>query len=149
MIIEKAISSDHQILSALTKRSKAYWGYSAVQMQLWDEELTLTPDYIKANAVYKSVGNEQIVGFYAYRSLTATLVRLDSLFVLPDAIGSRVGQRLMAHFIQQARSDSFRKVVLDADPNAEGFYARQGFTVVGHKTTAIVGRYMPVMEREL
>ena len=149
MIIEKAIPSDHQVLSALTKRSKAYWGYSIEQMQLWDEELTLTPDYLKANAAYKSVRNEQTVGFYAYRSLTATLVRLDSLFVSPDAIGSGVGKRLMVHFFEQAKSAGFRKVILDADPNAEGFYACQGFTVVGQKATSIVGRYMPVMEKEL
>ena len=149
MIVERATLNDHQALSILMKTSKAYWGYSAEQMHLWNEELTITANYIQVNAMYKTTQNGQIAGFYAYRKLTTMLVKLDSLFVSPDFIGSGVGRLLMTHFLQQARSDGFQKVVLDADPNAEGFYARQGFMVVGQKATSIVGRYMPVMEREL
>ena len=37
-------------------------------------------------------------------------------------------------------------MTLDADPNAESFYARFGFTQVGQLQSSIKDRFLPIME---
>jgi predicted GNAT family N-acyltransferase len=39
-----------------------------------------------------------------------------------------------------------KKVILEAEPNAEGFYAKFGFVKIGEIETSIKNRYLPVME---
>ena len=50
MTIEKANNADHQLLTEITKKSKAYWGYSEEQIEIWSKFLTITSLYIR----YKS-----------------------------------------------------------------------------------------------
>lgn len=42
MRIEKATIQDTEILTQITKKSKAYWGYSEQQMAKWNDNLTIT-----------------------------------------------------------------------------------------------------------
>ena len=63
MVIEKANNTDHEILTQITKKSKAFWGYSEEQIEIWSTFLTVTSGYIKANAVYKISVEDQIVGY--------------------------------------------------------------------------------------
>ena len=42
MKIEKAIINDNQVLTEITKKSKAYWGYSEEQISKWNDSLTIT-----------------------------------------------------------------------------------------------------------
>jgi hypothetical protein len=53
MKIERAKITDHRVLSELTKKPKAFWGFSPEQIGKWDKELTITPDYIKKIAYIK------------------------------------------------------------------------------------------------
>ena len=124
-------------------------GYSTEQMDQWRDELTVTPDNITSGSVYKLIRNHRIMGYYAYRALAAEIVKLDSLFISPDHIGSGMGEKLANNFLIRAKGEGFNKVTLDADPNAEGFYVSVGFVTVGKKETSVPGRYMPIMEKEL
>lgn len=63
MVIEKANNTDHEILTQITKKSKAFWGYSEEQIEIWSTFLTVTSGYIEANAVYKISVEDQIVGY--------------------------------------------------------------------------------------
>ncbi len=141
--------ADHVALSHLTKASKAFWSYSAELMEQWNDELTITRDYIRDNEVYILVNHKQIVGYYAYLKLSKVTVKLDNLFVLPEYIGQGMGKILMIDFLKKGKREGFSKVEVYADPNAEGFYARFGFVVIGKKQTIIAGRYLPVMEKQL
>ncbi|MBS7232814.1 hypothetical protein KHA90_17485 [Flavobacterium psychroterrae] len=42
MTIKKANSNDHEILTQITKKSKAHWGYSNEQIEIWSEFLTVS-----------------------------------------------------------------------------------------------------------
>ena len=53
MKIEKACINDNEILTAITKKSKAYWGYSEEQIIKWNDSLTITATYIETNSVFK------------------------------------------------------------------------------------------------
>ena len=66
MTIEKAKITDNETLTAITKKSKAFWGYSPEQIQEWDKNLTISQDYIKEHNVYKLTVNNLIIGYYSY-----------------------------------------------------------------------------------
>ncbi|OXA81629.1 Ribosomal protein S18 acetylase RimI [Flavobacterium aquidurense] len=149
MTIEKAISADHQILTDITKKSKAYWGYSDEQIENWSQFLTVTSVYIEANAVYKLTLENKIVGYYSFLFEDEETVKLDNLFVLPEYIGKGFGKILMRHFLSEVDKTSITKIVLNSEPNAEQFYAKLGFVKTGQIETSIKDRYMPIMQLEL
>jgi hypothetical protein len=90
MAIEKANNTDHQILTQITKKSKAFWGYSEEQIEIWSKFLTVTSSYIDTNTVYKLSIKDQIVGYYSFFNKDQKTVKLDNLFVLPEYIGKRI-----------------------------------------------------------
>lgn len=148
-IISKATIEDAEILTKITKKSKAYWGYSKMQIEAWSSQLTINKTYIETNKVYKLVINDLIVGYYSYIILEENAVQLDNLFLLPEYIGTGLGTFLMNDFLDRCKALKFQKVVLDADPNAENFYKKHGFKIVGQIETSIKDRFLPIMELNL
>lgn len=146
MKIEKALSSDHQILTEITKKSKAHWGYSDEQIKNWSEFLTVTPDYIEKNGVYKLIIDHKSAGYYSFFYQDVKTVKLDNLFLLPEYIGKGLGRILMEHFLLEINKTIVKKVVLNSEPNAEQFYAKLGFLKTGQIETSIKDRFMPIME---
>ena len=86
MTIEKANIIDDEILTLITKKSKAFWGYSPEQIQEWDKNLTISQDYIKEHNVYKLTVNNLIIGYYSYFFKDEKEIELDNLFILPEYI---------------------------------------------------------------
>lgn len=150
MKIEKVNSADHEILTEITKKSKAFWGYSEDQMQLWNDALTITKEHIETNFTYKFLHENRIIGYYSYFNIDSTIIKLDNLFVLPDNIGKGFGNFLMQDFLNRIKENrDIKKVLLDADPNAEKFYQKVGFTTIGQLQTSIKNRFLPIMELKL
>ena len=149
MTIEKANSQDHEILTKITKKSKAYWGYSDEQIATWSEFLTITSIYIETESVYKLTLKNKIAGYYSFLSEDEKTVKLDNLFVLPEYIGKGFGRLLMEHFLLQISKTNADKIILNSEPNAEQFYAKLGFVKTGQIETSIKDRFMPIMELEL
>ncbi|MGV3459521.1 MAG: GNAT family N-acetyltransferase [Flavobacterium sp.] len=148
-MIVRATAEDHVSLSILTKRSKAYWGYSAEQMAQWDSQLTITPEYISANETYILVSGEKTAGYYSlHKSDTHTII-LDNLFVDPEFIGKGHGKLLLADAVERARGMGFKTIALEADSNAESFYRRFGFITAGQAKTSVPGRLLPVMQLQV
>jgi predicted GNAT family N-acyltransferase len=58
-------------------------------------------------------------------------VKIGRMAVLAECRGRSVGRRVLEFLIEHARQHGFRRVVLDAQLHAEGFYLKQGFTPVG------------------
>ncbi len=149
MKIEKAHRTDANALTELTIRSKDYWNYGAKQIEVWREDLTITPDYIDDNQIFKLIVSNNLVGFYAFRSEGKSLVKLHFLFVEPEYIGKGYGKALMDDFLERVRTTGYEKATLDSDPNAEKFYELLGFKTVGKMKTKVEGRFLPIMEMEL
>ena len=91
MTIEKANKEDHLVLTEITKRSKAHWGYSQEQIKAWSELLTITEAYIKTHSVYKLQEAEKTLGYYAFFWEEDKSIRLDNMFLLPEYIGKGLG----------------------------------------------------------
>ncbi|WP_264525567.1 GNAT family N-acetyltransferase [Flavobacterium sp. N502536] len=149
MTIEKANTTDSEILTQITKKSKAYWGYSAEQIQKWEVNLTISPDYIREHDVFKLVKNEVIVGYYSYLFKEDKTVKMDNLFILPEYIGKGFGKYLFLDFLNRMKEAGVRIIQLDSEPNAEGFYSKMGFVKIGAFETSIKNRFMPIMEMKL
>ncbi|RZJ52941.1 MAG: N-acetyltransferase, partial [Flavobacterium sp.] len=103
MNIQKAKPEDHIRLTEITKKSKAFWGYSEEQILAWDKQLTITSAYIKNNPVFNLVEENKIMGYYSYIIEENNQVKLDNLFLLPEYIGKGLGALLMNDFLQRMR----------------------------------------------
>ena len=148
-MIISAKASDHTTLTHLTKRSKAYWGYSKEQIQKWNKELTITANYITENTVYKLVQNKEIIGYYSLIQIDQQTIELDNLFIHPNVIGRGMGSLLLQDALNRSKEDGYTRMKLYADPHATKFYLKKGFEVVGQLETAIPNRFLPIMERIL
>ena len=149
MTIQKAIPSDYEILTQITKKSKAYWGYSNEQIEDWSPFLTVTEEYIETNSVFNLMLDNQIIGYYSFFHESENSLKLDNLFVLPDFIGKGFGKLLMNDFLVRLQDLSVQKVVLNSEPNAESFYIKFGFVKIGQIETSIKDRYLPIMELKI
>ncbi len=146
MKIEKAIESDHLILTEITKKSKAFWGYSDEQLKIWENNLTISYQYIFKNATFKLVENGVIIGYYSFVKNDNNTIYLDNLFILPENINQGLGKLLVKDFLKRVENKGFEKIYLHSDPNAEKFYSKLGFLKVGEFETSIKNRYLPIME---
>lgn len=149
MKIQKAKPEDHIRLTEITKKSKAFWGYSKEQILAWDNQLTITSAYIQNNPVFNLVEKNKIMGYYSYIIEENNQVKLDNLFLLPEYIGKGFGLYLMNDFLQRMQNEKCQKIILDSEPNAEQFYQKLGFKKIGEFETSIKNRFMPIMEMDL
>ena len=146
MIIQPASITNAQELTDLTKKSKAYWGYSATQIEFWNEELTITPHYIAETETFVLINGQDILGYYSFVEISPEMVKLDNMFLLPSEIGKGFGRLLMVDFLERLKTRGYTHVKLDAEPGAQKFYEKFGFEVVDKLHSSIIGRFLPVME---
>ncbi len=146
MKIEKAKTDDHLILSEIAYQGKAFWGYEAEQLEKWKEDLTISKQYIENNETYKLVVNGTIIGFFSLLNIENDILKLDHLFMYPKYIGQGYGQILLKQCIETAKDMKAKKIILDADPNAEKFYGRFGFKMYNQLESSIKNRFLPQME---
>lgn len=130
----------------LAFRSKAVWGYDRAFMERCRAELTIADDQIRARPVYVWIESGRVLGFYALR-LEDGLVEIDHLWVAPEALRRGIGRALWRHLRQEAIRLGAARIGVSADPNAEGFYLRLGFSRVGTRPSgSIPGRSLPYLE---
>lgn len=146
MEILEAVGTDHEILTIITKKSKAYWGFSEDILKGWEHLLTVTKDYIEKCRVYKLVQNEETIGYYSFFFIDKSTIKLDNMFILPEFIGKGLGKILMNDFLKNAKQSNIDKITLDAEPKAEDFYKKFGFKTKGQLESSIKDRYLPIME---
>jgi GNAT superfamily N-acetyltransferase len=154
--IRPARADEAEALSELMLRSKAHWGYSAEFMEACRPVLRFTPEYVAANPIYVIEDDEGVQGVYSLRdlgllrSLGGRAVDLDVLFIEPRAIGRGYGRKLWLHAVEQARALGYMRMIVEADPNAESFYAKLGMERFGERESTIeAGRMLPLLGYDL
>lgn len=146
--IRRAVPTDADLLTGLTLRSKAHWGYDAQFMAAIRDDLTVTPAALAAGISGVSEIGGRIAGYYLLAS--EPNADLSLLFVDPDYIGNGVGAALWAHMLTAARTQDIASIRIEADPNAEGFYRRMGAVTIGDAPSgSIPGRRLPLMNYDL
>jgi hypothetical protein len=66
-------------------------------------------------------------------------------------MGQGIGRSLFLHAVDRAKHLGFKKLEIESDPNAEGFYLRMGARRVGLNASEVAGhrRELPVLVYEL
>jgi N-acetylglutamate synthase-like GNAT family acetyltransferase len=136
-------------LTQIALKSKAFWGYSEVQIESWREELTVSEQMISEMIVYKFLKDDKIIGFYILNQPKEETIELEFLFVLPKYIGQGIGNQLLQHSFEKAKILKAKTMQLLADPNAAPFYESKGFVIIDKKESTIAGRFLPVMQKDL
>jgi len=148
--IARAKPENAETLTRIAHDAKRQWGYPENWIAAWRDVLTIRPQFITRNVSYCAVDEGRIFGFYILTNENHEL-RLDHLWVEPEAMRRGIGRALFEHAVMQARSLGFNSIRIEADPNAEGFYQRMGAVRVGTSTGKIEGqrRDLPLLEFSL
>ncbi|MGW6457884.1 GNAT family N-acetyltransferase [Streptomyces sp. NPDC055078] len=138
MWIREALPAEAPHLTRLILRSKSHWGYSADQLARWADELTLAPDHIPARRVVVAEDDTAVLGVASLEG-TPPDGTLGLLFVEPAEVRRGIGRTLYAHVLDTARTLGFRRLTIDSDPHAEGFYRAQGARPLPAGTSGTTG----------
>jgi N-acetylglutamate synthase-like GNAT family acetyltransferase len=138
LLIRRATPVDAGALTAIAHDAKRYWGYPEEWIRHWQEDLTVTPDFVARNQVFVAERESEIIGFYALVILDHC-AELEHMWVAPKHIGTGVGKELFIHAMQLAAGDSISEVEISAEPNAESFYQKMGARRIGEVTSEVMG----------
>ncbi len=148
--IRRAGPDEAEVLTALSLRSKAYWGYNEAFMAAAAAELALSPQQLARLPAYVLEAEGRLAGFYLLEPIDEREVELSALFVEPDAIGRGYGRRLMEHAIATAKRLGYHAMLIHSDPNAEPFYRAMGAEPIGTVPSgSIPGRELPLLRVDL
>jgi N-acetylglutamate synthase-like GNAT family acetyltransferase len=153
--LSPALASDYKKLSELALCSKAYWGYDQEFLDKCQQELSYSEaqiDSLKFNFVVAThsthtLGQREIIGFYAIDFSYKPNPELEALFVLPNKIGQGVGKALIKAALIDAKKQGSTTLAIQGDPNATQFYLAAGGIQVGElESQSIPGRFLPLFE---
>jgi N-acetylglutamate synthase-like GNAT family acetyltransferase len=137
--IRKATTEDAATLTRIALDAKRHWGYPEHWIKRWQDDLTITPDYVTANRVYVAESESVLLGFYAL-IMRNEKAELDHIWVVPAHLGTGVGKQLFLHAMQIAAGERVSEVEILSDPNAEGFYRKMGAHRTGEAVSEIDGQ---------
>jgi len=137
--IREALPDDAATLTTIAHDAKRHWGYPEHWIEHWQNDLTISPDYVSANQVYVAECEGELLGFYAL-IVREDKAELDHLWVAPAHIGTGVGKELFIHAMQRAATEQISSVEISSDPNAEGFYRKMGAHRIGDIVSEIDGQ---------
>jgi len=146
--IRRARPTDAPALTRIAHAAKRHWGYAESLIELWRDDLTVTPDFIDAHAVYCAAHGARVLGFYAL-SRESDAFELEHMWVDPPHMGSGLGALLFEHALTTARSSGGAVLRIASDPNAEGFYRRMGARRAGDVAAQPPGRTLPLLVFDL
>jgi predicted N-acetyltransferase YhbS len=125
MAIRPASTSEVEALDRIAMAAKAHWGYSAQDLALWAQDLRTPPQTIAAWPTFVAESEGTVVGF-TQLCPTSDPWELVSLWVHPEHMRQGIGRQLLWRAIATASSSGQRRIHIDADPNALGFYLSCG-----------------------
>jgi GNAT superfamily N-acetyltransferase len=156
IIIRSALMSESAVLTEISFRSKHYWNYPEEYFKVWQEELTITPAYIKNNIVYVAEKYGQVIGyaslvevkadFWAGKVFVQKGFWLEHIFIIPAAIGTGVGSKLLKKITAQCSEMAITTIRIFVDPHARGFYDKLGARYIGESPSSIEGRAVSLYE---
>lgn len=148
--IVRARSAHAGRLSQIAHAAKSYWGYPAQWIELWHNQLTITPSFIEGNEVWAAEVDGSLLGFYALCGELPCL-KLEHLWVMPVAMQQGIGGALYRHALERAGARGAELLEIESDPNAEGFYVKMGAETVGEVGYVLEGqrRTLPLLQHRI
>lgn len=145
VVIRRALPSEAERLSALALRSKAHWGYDRDFLEQVRPILTFSKEDITRFPVYVLTlqDDDEPAGMYRLTG-EPPQGELEDLWLDPRIIGRGLGRLLFKHALSTAADEGFQALLIEADPNAAGFYRAMGAIRVGSRRSS-AGRTLPLL----
>ena len=144
--VRAARPGEAEVLTALSVRSKAHWGYDDSFMKMSQASLTVSDADIASGRMLVA----ERAGLPFGVAKVEPEGELGMLFVDPLALNRGVGRALFEAAVALARRLGARRMAILADPNAAPFYERMGARFVSQAPSdAIPGRTLPLYEYDL
>jgi N-acetylglutamate synthase-like GNAT family acetyltransferase len=149
--LRQATPDDAAALTELAHAAKRHWGYPERWIELWKDDLTITPEFVANSEVFVALLGAEIVGCCALVLGSNSTAELEHMWIKPAQIGTGVGRILFEHAKGLATKLNVRRLEISSDPNAEGFYRHMGATRIGEVRSEIEGqpRLLPRMAVDL
>jgi GNAT superfamily N-acetyltransferase len=132
-------------LNKISVQSKAHWGYPASWMEKWKEDLTLDEVQFSKQNIMVAELEDELIGFCSMVDCKANY-EITHLWVLPAFIGKGIGKKLLFRTIETFAKEE-KPIIVEADPNAESFYEKQGFVTFDKVESYPKGRFLPIMKK--
>jgi len=145
--ILKPEAEDYTKLTDICQNTKKHWGYPDYLIDLWKDELTITPRYIRNNYVLKAENERgEILGFGSIsKDPVSSVYEITHLWILPDCINKNIGRYLLETLEMKASHKNIVKAV--SDPEMVPFYQKNGYQKVGEVKSKPDGRKLPLMKK--
>lgn len=149
--IRNAQENEAKLLTDLTFRSKASWGYNEAFMESCKEGLTIHPSDITDQLnVIRVIENKDIEGFYFLRIKESSLAKLRFFFIDPPYQRKGLGAILFDDVVSVAKEWGIHSFIIESDPHAEVFYKKCGATTVGSVSPDSLERHvLPILEYKI
>ena len=142
--LRPARAEDAPALSELAVRSKGHWGYDAAFLKRARAELTVRPEDVAHYVIRVAEERGRLLGFSAV-DIDGAPAELLALWVDPVAIGTGVGRALLQDALGTAAERGAGGLLVESDPNAEGFYLHHGARRLGERRSTTTKRLLPLL----
>lgn len=154
--VRKANDTDYEILTDISFAAKRYWNYPEEYMDIWKNELTITPEYIHQNIVFVAEVSATIIGYFSIVEIREDIWAgkvfvkkgfwLEHIFIKPEFIGKGIGTELI-HFLKDlCHKKDISCLYIFSDPHAKGFYVKIGAKYIKECFSSIEGRTVSLFE---
>lgn len=110
-------------------------------------ELTIDEADMETQQFFVLESAGALIGFYALQAGGDGAGELVDLFVEPARLHEGHGRRLLEHAKDTARALGWRRLRVESDPHASGFYCSCGGLQIGSVASgSIPGRRLPLIE---
>jgi GNAT superfamily N-acetyltransferase len=135
LVIRDAAPDERSTLEALQWRASLANAGDRQALLANADAIVLPDDQIAAGHVFVAERGGDLVGFAAVLPRDDRDTELDALFVEPVAWRQGIGQALVAHCAEVARTRGSSALYVLGNPHAEGFYLACGFKILGTERT--------------
>lgn len=145
MIYVPATLEDAEDLSSVAIRSKRHWGYSKEAMELWNQSLTITEDFLKTHTVIKATLEDEIVGFFALEEIKP-VTRIAQYWIDTPYMKKGYGSAMFKYAREFLKQNDVSKVTLLLDPNGLTFFERRGAKVLDKIEHKVKNKFLYIVE---
>ncbi len=145
MIFEPATVKDIDELSEVAIRSKRHWGYSKEAMELWNQNLTITEDFLKSHTVIKATLEDEIVGFFALEEIHPT-TRIAQYWIDTPYMRKGYGTVMYNYLKDYLKMRNVEKVTLVLDPNGMAFFEKKGAKILEKIEHKVRNKFLYIVE---
>jgi len=157
--ISKATNNDSLSLTNISFAAKKHWNYPNEYYKIWENELTISQEYISSNIVFKVLLNNNIIGFYSIVEVPNDFTTgnvfvqkgywLEHMFIHPHFHTKGIGSSLINHVKSQMNKIGIAELFIFVDPFAKGFYDKVGATFIKNSKSSIPNRAIPIYKLEI